>query len=495
MIVGVNIYSFTIGNVSSIIASMDSKAALLNSKLNTLTEYALKYNLPATTQAKIKNYFENQARTIGNDGDWESLFQELPPSLRTDVVQSTHGQIIKGIRFFRDKPQDFLINIIPKLKSLNLFDNDILFSQGDQAEEVFFIFHGSVLLYVDLSEIVDMSIYVKEDSSFNVPLAIYSNGSYFGDNDVMLQRNGYRSMSGICNGDCQIYSIKNNMLEECLEKNPEIKATMLKIAEEKNNYYYVLKDELRLKYKSKRTLEQLYQDKKDDQWTFYISLKRQMVKKQNALQNKIGKMLMKDNGESKEKKVLEKQEKLAKKRKAQTKKIAAMLGQKRIGNIHLDKYTQELKNLIGKLHDDNLDAVQNKGAQKEVKNDFMDQINEDDQLIFDSDDDQQHKAKEKLQQILKQAQAPPSNERKEKLKIRLLNESQTYYQNNLNIFCNSLSLLAVNSLEMHGYVHQINGQTEQMQNLAFNIEAHSSFMKQKTEEMYRKLKEIQKTLK
>jgi CRP-like cAMP-binding protein len=79
-----------------------------------------------------------------------------------------------------------LINIIPKLKSLNLFDNDILFSQGDQAEEIFFIFHGSVLLYIDLSEIVDMRSIVKEDSCFNVPLAIYSNSSYFGDNDVLL---------------------------------------------------------------------------------------------------------------------------------------------------------------------------------------------------------------------------------------------------------------------------------------------------------------------
>mmetsp|Transcript_22917 Transcript_22917/g.35261 ORF Transcript_22917/g.35261 Transcript_22917/m.35261 type:complete len:92 (-) Transcript_22917:1218-1493(-) len=91
MVLGVNFYSFTIGNVSSIIASLDSKAALLNSKLNTLTEYSLKYNLPMSTQSKIKNFFENQARTIGNDGDWESLFSELPPSLRTDVVQSTHG--------------------------------------------------------------------------------------------------------------------------------------------------------------------------------------------------------------------------------------------------------------------------------------------------------------------------------------------------------------------------------------------------------------------
>lgn len=58
---------------------------------------------------------------------------------------------------------------------------------------------------------------------------------------------------------------------------------MIKIAEEKNNYYQVLKDELAQKYKSKRAQEQIFNEKKDNQWTFYISLKRQMVKKQNAL--------------------------------------------------------------------------------------------------------------------------------------------------------------------------------------------------------------------
>jgi len=59
--------------------------------------------------------------------------------------------------------------------------------------------------------------------------------------------------------------------------------------------------------------------------------------------------------------------------------------------------------------------------------------------------------------MLKKATAAPTNERKEKLKIRLLNESQTYYQNNLNIFSNGLSLLAVNSLEVHGLIHQVHG--------------------------------------
>ena len=49
MMIGVNFYSFTIGNVSSIIAAMDSRVAVLNSKLNTLNEYSVKYKLPQET--------------------------------------------------------------------------------------------------------------------------------------------------------------------------------------------------------------------------------------------------------------------------------------------------------------------------------------------------------------------------------------------------------------------------------------------------------------
>jgi hypothetical protein len=69
-----------------------------------MTEYATKYELPLTTQAKMRTFFEQQAKMDGGDGGWERVFEELPPSLKTDVVQATHGQIIKGIIFFKDKP-------------------------------------------------------------------------------------------------------------------------------------------------------------------------------------------------------------------------------------------------------------------------------------------------------------------------------------------------------------------------------------------------------
>lgn len=98
-----------------------------------------------------------------------------------------------------------MINIIPKLVTLNLFDNDILFSQGDLAGELFFIFLGSIQLYIDLSELVDMTKknrIINEDACFNIPLISTRESSYLGDNDVLLKKNGYRTMTGICAGDC-----------------------------------------------------------------------------------------------------------------------------------------------------------------------------------------------------------------------------------------------------------------------------------------------------
>ena len=65
---------------------------------------------------------------------------------------------------------------------------------------------------------------------------------------------------------------------------------MLKIAEEKIKYYSALKEEIKIKYRSKREQEKLIKDKKSDEWTYYMSLKRQMVKKNARMQKQLNSM-------------------------------------------------------------------------------------------------------------------------------------------------------------------------------------------------------------
>ena len=92
--------------------------------------------------------------------------------------------------------------IIPKMANMNLFESDILYCENDQSQQLFFVFNGSVLLYIDISNIINMVQFVDQENCFNIPVMIYSSGSYFGDNDVLLEKNGQRSHTAICQEDC-----------------------------------------------------------------------------------------------------------------------------------------------------------------------------------------------------------------------------------------------------------------------------------------------------
>lgn len=145
-----------------------------------------------------------------------------------------------------------MINIIPRLKNLLYYENDILFNQGDQAEEVFFVFSGQIMLYVDIVDFLNMEPFIKSDQSFNLPLSVYVNGSYFGDNEVFLQTNGFRNTTAICQNDSCIYSIKLASLDEVFQTYGHVKQIMINIAVEKHKYYASLRDEIKQKYRSKR---------------------------------------------------------------------------------------------------------------------------------------------------------------------------------------------------------------------------------------------------
>jgi len=62
MIFGVGFYSFTIGNLSQIIASIDIRAEMLNQKLNTLLEFSKRTNMPQSLHTKIKQHLESNSK-------------------------------------------------------------------------------------------------------------------------------------------------------------------------------------------------------------------------------------------------------------------------------------------------------------------------------------------------------------------------------------------------------------------------------------------------
>jgi hypothetical protein len=73
MIFGVGFFSFTIGNLSSVLASMDNKSAILKQKLMTLGDYSRKIAMPKELEIRIRNFIENNNKDSHSIEDQERL--------------------------------------------------------------------------------------------------------------------------------------------------------------------------------------------------------------------------------------------------------------------------------------------------------------------------------------------------------------------------------------------------------------------------------------
>lgn len=68
------------------------------------------------------------------------------------------------------------------MKQMNFFAGEYLFTQHEQADEVYFILKGKVKLMYDLTE-------GETDKPYLIPFNMYLEGSYFGDSDVLADKN------------------------------------------------------------------------------------------------------------------------------------------------------------------------------------------------------------------------------------------------------------------------------------------------------------------
>lgn len=87
MFVGVLMYSFIIGTLSSIILSRDSRAREIEKKLNTLIEIRQKFDIDSHTFNKVKRAIKQGYNR--NDEDKVQFLNELPVNLRTKVIVPT----------------------------------------------------------------------------------------------------------------------------------------------------------------------------------------------------------------------------------------------------------------------------------------------------------------------------------------------------------------------------------------------------------------------
>jgi CRP-like cAMP-binding protein len=125
--------------------------------------------------------------------------------------------VIDKIKFFQTKDSDFLWAFLTALKPIIFYSTDILYSQGDHPEEVFFITKGRVKLCYDVSE--------GEEVPRNIPFNMYVEGSYFGEMEMFLReyKDIGRDGTAIVDSECHLLVIESYSFRKILSQFPEVR--------------------------------------------------------------------------------------------------------------------------------------------------------------------------------------------------------------------------------------------------------------------------------
>jgi CRP-like cAMP-binding protein len=143
----------------------------------------------------------------------EKLLSKIPSELKWQIAQKTHQSVFTEIKFFKNKSTEFTNIMVHELKPINLFTNDLLYTQGDQPTDIFFINTGKIKIVSDLNEFIvdeELELVVKEyerivnsvntnlieeqpamefnyDKSGLISIVAFVAGTMFGDGDVFAQ--------------------------------------------------------------------------------------------------------------------------------------------------------------------------------------------------------------------------------------------------------------------------------------------------------------------
>ena len=144
---GVLMYSFTIGSLSSILATMDQKNEEMNQKLQILAGIKKEYNLDKDLYDKVRKVIKFDLSR--NQKDKMEFLQELPNKLRIELSQIMHDKVVQSLNFFKEQPNDFFAYVAPLLKPVKFSQNDFLYKIEDMIDEMYFVTKGTIIFCLD----------------------------------------------------------------------------------------------------------------------------------------------------------------------------------------------------------------------------------------------------------------------------------------------------------------------------------------------------------
>ncbi|OQS06854.1 tetrameric potassium-selective cyclic nucleotide gated channel-like [Thraustotheca clavata] len=241
MMIGASVFGFVIGNISSLLDSMDTRAAVYQLKMMALKEYIRTHKLPKELRIRLSKYFEHYLARASLF-DESSILGELPLSLRNEIVHYTCRDIFL-IPAFASINSQFVMDMAICIKPLFLLSQSIVAKEGTVGREMFFLNSGIVAAY-------NSSIEGKK-----ILLEVMSENAYFGESPLLFYT--LRENTFVCWTNCEMYTLSKDDFDNLLEEYPDTEAILA-------NYYHARRRQHTETHATMIERYKIYEECKDD---------------------------------------------------------------------------------------------------------------------------------------------------------------------------------------------------------------------------------------
>lgn len=133
MLIGVLVFSFTAGSLSSIITSYDYRESQLKEKIATLNEICNEYMVDMKTFNKLVktikyDHSKKQKDVIG-------FMEELPHKLKLELSLIMINRMYYNVTFFQKKDKSFIAWVARLIQLLNVEESDYIYKEGEEIAE------------------------------------------------------------------------------------------------------------------------------------------------------------------------------------------------------------------------------------------------------------------------------------------------------------------------------------------------------------------------
>ncbi|MBF0109367.1 MAG: cyclic nucleotide-binding domain-containing protein [Magnetococcales bacterium] len=201
MMVGIGMYGYIIGTVSTVIANANAQKQRQHEKFSALADFMKKYEIPLSIQNDIFSFYDHFLRdrvTMATE-----ILAELPQELRREIDKYVNMFMLRSVPFFTQASHECLTDLVNCLTTTICSPRETIINAGDQGNEMYFLFHGEV-------EVLDAQGRL---------LVRLNSGAFFGEIALLRQVERVATVRAV--SFCDLYVLSRTEFNRVIDRYPD----------------------------------------------------------------------------------------------------------------------------------------------------------------------------------------------------------------------------------------------------------------------------------